>query len=114
MPDIIDYQLLTSWSLFLTEENKKNKTHFTCWIMFIYRRLTSCFKSIFGNRIYVAQYDKTRLSSVAGFYANHILQVSKDIFRKIKNLEIFMQSVYVLIIVIYLVKKIGLVALIVF
>ena len=66
---------------------------------------------------------KTRLSSIAIIYiersyANHILQVSinkiSDGFGKRKNCESCMQSVRVLIIVIYWVKKIGLITLIVF
>ena len=54
---------------------------------------------------------QTRLSSMAIiyieiFYANRILQVPKDkiidIFRKRKNLESFMRSVHVLIILAYI------------
>ena len=86
--------------------------------MFIYRRLTSCFKSISVNRIL----GQTTSSGIAIIYiqrsyANRILQVSIDriidVFGKRKNSEPFMRFVRFNCFVIYLVKKIGSVALIV-
>ena len=54
-----DYQFnLTPWFFYGKRQNAKNKAHFTCYIMFISKRLISCFKSISVNRIYVAQWDK--------------------------------------------------------
>ena len=76
--NIINYQFnLKSWLPSFIEKDKR--THFTCLIMFIYRRVTSCFKSISVNRIL----GETRLSSIAIIYierssANRILQVSMD------------------------------------
>ena len=73
------------------------------WIMFIYRRLTSCFKNISVNRIL----EQTGLSRIAIMYiersyANGILQVSMDriidVFEKRKNCESFVRYVLVLII----------------
>ena len=75
--------------------------------MFIYRRVTSCFKGISVNRIL----GQTRLSSIAIIYiersyANRILQVSMDriidIFGKRKNRESFMRFVHVLVILLYI------------
>ena len=56
--------------------------------MFIYRRLTSCFKSICVNRIL----GQTRLRSIAityieRSYANRILQVSMD-----KTIDMFLEK----------------------
>ena len=54
--------------------------HSTCWIMFDYRRLTSCFKSIYVLlKVYLrSTVGQIRLCSIAiinieKFYANHIL-----------------------------------------
>ena len=52
-------------------------------VMFIYRRLTSCFKSISVNCIYVAQWDKqywvvSPTIHIERSYANRILQILMD------------------------------------
>ena len=74
--------------------------------MFIYRCLTSCFKSISINPIL----GQTRLSSITIIhiqrsYANRIIQVLMDriidVIGKRKNYESFMRSVHVLIILLY-------------
>ena len=75
--------------------------------MFIYRRLTSGFKSSSVNRIL----GQTRLSSITIIYlersyANRILQVSMDriidVFEKTKNCGSFMRFAHVLIILLYI------------
>ena len=84
------------------EQKEYNKAHFTLWIMFIYRRLTSCFKSISIS----PNLGQTWLSSITivyieRSYANRILQVSMDViidvFGKRENCESFMGFVHVLI-----------------
>ena len=79
--------------------------------MFIYRRLTSCFKSISVNCIYRSPVEQARLSSIAiiyikKYYANRILQLSMDriidFFVKRKNRESFMRCVHALIILLYI------------
>ena len=78
--------------------------------MFTYRRLASCFKQ-FRKSYLRSTVGQTRLSSVSiiyieRFYANRILQVLKnriiDIFGKRKNLELFVRSVHVLIILLHI------------
>ena len=78
--------------------------------MFIYRCLTSCFKSISVNLIYVAQWDKqdwvvSLLIYTERSYANRIHQVSMDrinVFGKRQNHESFMRSVHVLFSFLYI------------
>ena len=83
--------------------------------MFIYRLLTSCFKSISVNRFrksyLTSTVGQTRLSSIAIIYiersyANCVLQVSMDriidISGKRKNRESFMRFVHVLTILLYI------------
>ena len=59
--------------------------------MFIYKRLTSCFKSISVNYIYVAQWDKqdwvgSPIIHIERSYANRILQTWID---RIINIILF-------------------------
>ena len=87
--------------------------------MFIYRRLTSCFKSISVNRILgQARLSNNAIIYIERSYANHILQVSVDriidAFGKTKNCESFMRFARFNYFVTYWVKKIGSIVFIVF
>ena len=101
---------LTSWSLLLkkTKRNKIKHISRSCWINVIYRRLTSCFRSICVNCIYVAQWEKQDSAVRYNLHWKilckpHSLVMNRiiNIFVKRKIRESFMRSVHVLIILLY-------------
>ena len=97
---------------FLLKKTKRNKIKHisgSCWIKVIYRRLTSCFRSICVNCIYVAQWDKQDWAVRYNLHWKilckpHSLAMDRiiHIFVKRKICESFMRSVHVLIILLYI------------
>ena len=114
--NIIDYHFnLTSWSLFfIKKDNRNNDTDVSLLVLKVFRYLR---RSYFCNTMGQTRQSSITIINTERSYANHILQELMgtiiSIFGKRKNCESFlfktiepyMQSVHVLIILLFFVRK---------